>query len=276
MRRLERGPTRRVELPSTNGPVTALQAGPDDGPPVLLVPGFTGSKEDFGPILAPLADAGLRVSAVDLPGQYECPGPDDPSAYTTERLGVLVAELATGLGTAVRLVGHSFGGLVCRAAVIARPRRFGSVVLMDSGPAALTGPRAERITALRPLLPRIGVAGVYAASEAAARAEPGYVAPPPPLAAFLEKRFLASSPAMLTGMGDAVLAEPDRVAELAATGVRVLVLHGAGDDAWTPAVQAEMAGRLGARRVVVADAAHSPAVENPPATVAALLAFWDA
>jgi pimeloyl-ACP methyl ester carboxylesterase len=35
-----------------------------------------------------------------------------------------------------------------------------------------------------------------------------------------------------------------------------------------------MAERLGARYVVIPDAAHSPAVENPAGTVATLLAFW--
>jgi pimeloyl-ACP methyl ester carboxylesterase len=127
---------------------------------------------------------------------------------------------------------------------------------------------------LAPHLPALGVAGVYAASEAAARAEPGYVAPPPPLAAFLEKRFLAGSAAMLAGMGDALLVEPDRTAELAAAGRPLLVIHGADDDAWPPAVQRQMAERLGARHVVIAGAAHSPAVENPAPTADALLEFW--
>jgi pimeloyl-ACP methyl ester carboxylesterase len=35
-----------------------------------------------------------------------------------------------------------------------------------------------------------------------------------------------------------------------------------------------MAERLDARYAVIPDAAHSPAVENPDATVAALLSFW--
>lgn len=275
VRQLDLGPAQRVDLPGAATPVAALQAGPADGPPVLLVPGFTGSKEDFGPLLAPLAEAGLWVSAIDLPGQYESAGPDDPAGYTPAALGGVVRAVAAGLGPGVRLLGHSFGGLVARAAVLdSGPGAFASLVLMDSGPAALSGPRAERIAALAPHLPALGVAGVYAASEAAARAEPGYVAPPPELAAFLEKRFLAGSAAMLAGMGDALRAEPDRVADLAAAGLPLLVLYGADDDAWPPAVQDEMAARLGAHRVVVPSAAHSPAVENTAATAAALLHFW--
>ena len=39
----------------------------------MLIPGFTGSKEDFLPILEPLAAAGRTVYAVDQRGQYQSP-----------------------------------------------------------------------------------------------------------------------------------------------------------------------------------------------------------
>ena len=52
------------------------------------------------------------------------------------------------------------------------------------------------------------------------------------------------------------------------------VLTGVDDDAFPPAVQAEMAQRLDAPFVEIPDAAHSPAVENPAATTAALVWFW--
>jgi pimeloyl-ACP methyl ester carboxylesterase len=75
-------------------------------------------------------------------------------------------------------------------------------------------------------------------------------------------------------MADAMTSEPDRVTELAATGVPLLVAHGVADDAWTPAAQADMARRLGARHAVISGSIHSPAVENPPETLALLLDFW--
>ena len=268
------GSGRRVTLTTSGGEIAAIIAGPADGRPVLLVPGYTGSKEDFAPLLDPFAAAGYRSCAIDLPGQFESPGSDDAAAYGTRRLGALLVEISSELGAAVHLVGHSFGGLVARAAVIAQPAAFASLVLMDSGPSALGGARRARIELLRPLLPSLGVDGIYAASDAAAQREPGYVAPSPELADFYRRRFVAGSPAMLTGMGDALLSEPDRVAELAATGLPMLVLHGADDDAWPPDVQDEMAARLRAPKVIIDGAAHSPAVENPAPTAAALLEFW--
>jgi pimeloyl-ACP methyl ester carboxylesterase len=273
---LDIGAGRSLTIRIEGGPIAALESGPADGVPVLLVPGYTGSKEDFGPLLDPLAAAGFHAVTVDLPGQFESAGPSDLGQYTPLALAACIRAVAATLGPRVHLLGHSFGGLVTRAAVIADPDTFPSFVLMDSGPAGLGGARAQMIQLLRPYLPTLGVAGVYAASEAAAAAEPGYVAPSPELAAFMQRRFLAGSPDMLLGMGQALLAEPDRVDELAATGVPVLVIYGENDDAWPPALQAEMAARLRAECVVVPDAAHSPAVENVSATVDALLAFWRA
>ena len=52
------------------------------------------------------------------------------------------------------------------------------------------------------------------------------------------------------------------------------MLYGADDDAWPPEVQDRMAERLDAEQAVIPDAAHSPAVENPAATLRALLEFW--
>ena len=69
-------------IDTSTGAVAALRAGPADGDPVLLLPGYTGSKEDFAPLLAPLAQAGFAVTAIDLPGQYESSGPADPAAPT--------------------------------------------------------------------------------------------------------------------------------------------------------------------------------------------------
>ena len=261
-----------VELPGRC--VAAIRSGPADGTAVLLVPGYTGSKEDFGPILDPLGDAGVSVTAIDLPGQFESPGPADPAAYGPDRLGELVRAVAAQLGRPVHLLGHSFGGLVARAAAIAEPSAFASLVLLSSGPADLPGARRERIDQLEPLLATSTPAQLYAAVLAAERAQPGHVQPPPEVAEFLERRFLANSPAMLKGMADALRSEPDRVAELAATGIRTLVAHGEDDDAWPPAAQSDMARRLGSGYAVIPAAAHSPAVENPSATVDVLLGFW--
>jgi pimeloyl-ACP methyl ester carboxylesterase len=262
-----------LDLPS--GPLAAHVQEPDSAPraTVLLVPGYTGSKEDFRLLLPPLAAAGLRAVAVDQRGQYESKGPDDPAAYTTDALGAHLLEAVRALDAPVHLVGHSFGGLVARSAVLGDPQAVASLVLMSSGPGALPGQRAQMMQFLRPLLEQGGLVAVRDAVEAV-EAESAPATADPVLAQFLRARFLAGSETGLLAMGDALLAEPDRTPELAAAGVRTLVLHGDLDDAWPPAVQADLAVRLGAEHVVVPGALHSPAVEAPEATLQALLAFW--
>ena len=174
----------------------------------------------------------------------------------------------------LHLVGHSLGGLVGRAAVLAKAELFDSFTLMGSGPDAVAGRRRTLLDAGELVLARHGMAGLWAYLEAGAQADPKYAASTPALRAFLRARFLATDPVGLQVMGDLLRTVPDRTAELAATGVPTLVLHGESDDAWLPEVQADMARRLGAGYVVIPAAAHSPAVENPPATVAALQDFW--
>src|SRR4051812_46953942 len=126
------------------GPLAALDTGASSGPgTVLMIAGYTGSKEDFAPLLAPLADAGLRAVAVDQRGQYESPGPDDPAAYSVPELAADVLTVAHALreesGGPLHLLGHSFGGLVTRGAVLAEPDLVTSFTLLGSGPAQLTG-----------------------------------------------------------------------------------------------------------------------------------------
>jgi pimeloyl-ACP methyl ester carboxylesterase len=270
----------RRDLDTPAGPIALLDTGPlpGDADPVLLVPGYTGSKEDFLLILGPIAAAGHRVITMDQRGQFESPGPADPTAYTVDALAadvrLVLAELAGPEGRPVHCVGHSFGGLVVRAAAVADPAAVASVVLLCSGPAAIDGSRKARMEALAPLLAAGGMPAIYDHMERLAAGDARAAAAPPELRAFLRRRFLASSPVGLAGMGEALLGEPDRVVPLRETGLPVLVAHGVGDDAWPPAAQEEMARRLGARYAVVPDAAHSPAAEQPAATAGLLLDFW--
>jgi pimeloyl-ACP methyl ester carboxylesterase len=105
-------------------------------------------------------------------------------------------------------------------------------------------------------------------------ADPAAQAVPAEVRDFLRRRFLASPDEALLEMGDALVSAPDRVAELRRTAIPSFVLHGDGDDAWPPAEQRDMASRLGARYLELAGVGHSPAVDDPAATVTALTSFW--
>lgn len=266
---------RPTRLAAPGGVLAALVGEPTGSvtaPPVLLVPGYTGSKEDFLPVLAPLARAGRRAVALDLRGQYESTGPEDPAAYTVDALAKDVAGVLADLGPA-HLVGHSFGGLVTRRAVIAGVRPL-SLTLLGSGPAALGGHRADVVALMRPVLADGGVSALADAAAAIDRDDLRMAGVAAEVTDFLHRRWLAASAAGLRVMGEELVSATDEVDALEGTGVPVLVTHGEFDDAWLPAQQRAMADRLGATYEVVAGSVHSPACEAPDALVRVLLDFW--
>ena len=119
---------------------------------------------------------------------------------------------------------------------------------------------------MRPLLDDGGVAALADAAAAADRANPKYARVSADVMAFLHQRLLNSPAAALRTMGEELVTAADETDELRATGVPVLVAHGATDDAWPPEEQRRMAERLGASYVSIAGSVHSPACEAPEAT----------
>jgi pimeloyl-ACP methyl ester carboxylesterase len=267
----------RAAISTASGDLAALVGTPPGGvaekASILLVPGYTGSKEDFLPVLGPLARAGHRGVAVDLRGQYQSAGPDDPSAYTIDAHAKDVAEVLAGLGAHAHLVGHSFGGLVTRRAVIngARPATH---VLVGSGPAALPGRRAASIPLMLEVVAESGSEGYANAVTEMERGDPRLAEVPEEVRRFLHERRQQGSAVALRVMGEELLSVADEVAALAAAKIRTLVVYGETDDAWPPELQCEMAARLDAVAVGIAGSAHSPACEQPTAFVETLLHFW--
>lgn len=269
---------RRSRIVTPGGSFAGLTAGPRRHPRgfVLLIPGFTGSKEDFAPLLPLLAAAGWLVAAYDQRGQFETPGADDDT-YALPELAAdarSVAEVVAPRGADRHVVGHSFGGLVAREAVLADPASWHSLVLLCSGPGRFDRDDMTRpLKALVRLLDSAPLSTVHEAMRAHDRRR-GKPVPPPEVAAFIRARFVANAPASLAGMARLLTSAPDRVDELAAAGTSSLVVRGADDDAWAHPVQDDMAARLGTTVTVIADAAHSPAVENPDETARVLSAFF--
>ena len=102
--------------------------------------------------------------------------------------------------------------------------------------------------------------------------------PDPEIHEFLHQRFVANDPQALGSKAAILREEPDRSTRLGEVvkdrGIPVLVLYGEDDDAWPVADQQAMATTIGASVTVIARAGHSPAVDDPAATSAALVDFW--
>ncbi|WP_251094833.1 alpha/beta hydrolase [Streptomyces sp. Caat 7-52] len=245
----------------------------------LLLPGFTGSKEDFNSLHVPLAERGYRTVAVDGRGQFETDGPvTDESAYAQEELARDVLAQAEAIGGPVHLLGHSLGGQITRAAVLLDHAPFLSLTLMSSGPAQISTSQQERVKLLRDALAVMGMAEVWEAIQAM---EPPEETDTPAFDGGLDdrddlrRRWLATKPGQLLATGLQLCTEPDRVAELAAVPLPFHVLSGARDDTWPLPLLDDMAVRLEARRTVIEGAEHSPNTDRPLETARAIAGFWD-
>ncbi|MGV9255439.1 alpha/beta fold hydrolase [Streptomyces sp. NPDC003697] len=246
----------------------------------LLLPGFTGSKEDFNPLHEPLAARGYRTVAVDGRGQFESDGPgDDESAYAQRELARDVLAQAEALGTRVHLLGHSLGGQIARAAVLLHHSPFVSLTLMASGPAQISAPQQQRVKLLRDALAVMSMAEVWDAVQAAELPEEADTGTGPDAGPDdrldLRRRWLNNRPAQLIATGRQLCVEPDRVPQLAALPLPFHVLSGARDDTWPLPLLDDMAVRLRAVRTVIEGAEHSPNTDQPLATARALANFWD-
>ncbi len=240
----------------------------------VMLPGFTGSKEDFIAILRPLGRSGVRAIALDLRGQYQTPGPAEADEYSLAGFAADVLALIDKLGEPVDVIGHSMGGLIAREVALANPLLLRSLVLMDSGPEALPEPQQQRLRQFAGLLAEHGLAVVWAAKQAMDE-EQGLALPTEPRTGeFLTARFLANQPGSLLAMVDLLCAEPDRTDELAALAPQTLVLTGERDDVWSAEQQQAMAAALEARYVQLDGVGHSPAADAPDQTAAAILDFW--
>ncbi len=268
-------------LPTTRGEFAVLDVPPRAGVTVrgtvLLLPGYTGSKEDFTLVLEPLAARGYRAVAVDGRGQHGSDGPaDDESAYAQGELAKDVLAQARAFDAPVHLVGHSMGGQVARAAVLLDHTPFRSLTLVSSGAARISASQEQRVTLLRDALAVMSMEECWEAILAMGPPEEvggparGIGGPEQ-----LQKRWLSTKPAQLLATGRQLCAEPDRVAELAAVPLPFHVLSGSHDDTWPVSGLDAMARRLEALRTVVDGAGHTPMADHPTPTAQHLADFFD-
>ena len=281
-----------VAVPSPAGELSGLLTGPSapalvDGTPAisavsapggagenraLLVPGYTGSKEDYSTVLPFLGEAGWDVLAYSQRGQGGSAAPAGLGAYgMSDFVGDLIAVAEAWAGTTgrVHLVGHSFGGIVARAAVVKRPDLFASVTLFCSGRAVYdwmntlpildplpTGPGARQ-QVLRTYFPDMNVD----------EPDVGWVE-------FQRVRALDTASENLVGIAR-ILSQlrPDTPA-LAATGVPVHVLYGDQDEIWPPSWYAEEAADLGARESIIRGGTHSPQLQFPQQWAEFASSYW--
>lgn len=162
-----------------------VEAGPRDGPLLVLLHGFPEFWWAWRHQIAPLAEAGFHVAAPDLRGYNLSDAPRGIGSYRLDLLVADVLALADGLGAGrFDLVGHDWGGVIAWATAARHPDRIGRLVVLDAPNPDLLGQALKHPTqALRssyaaffqlPLLPEallgaFGFAGLRALMRGSAR-----------------------------------------------------------------------------------------------------------
>jgi haloalkane dehalogenase len=111
-----------------------VEAGPADGPPVVLFHGEPTWSFLWRKVIPPLVAAGHRCLAADMPGFGRSDKPEDLGWYSYDRhVGVLLAWLDQLDVRAATAVVHDWGGPIGMRCFVERPERFERIVIMDTG-----------------------------------------------------------------------------------------------------------------------------------------------
>ena len=249
----------------------------------LFIPGFTGSKEDFYAVFDRLARGGWQAWSYSQRGQADSHAPGGASAYTVQSGANDAIEVAGIIARAtgrpsVNLVGHSYGGLIAQAAVIAACGKnigvgqrstgiFRSVALMCSGPHGWPGRHAD-------IERQLATDSRDLWSQSHPTITPDDLDRLSAAERFSRARAMATSRQELREVIHQLGSVHDVSFALRDTRVPVLVFHGSDDFAWPQEWQRREARIVGARYEVIADAGHSPNVDQPAATADLLADFW--
>ena len=233
---------------------------------VVLVHGWTGSKEDFNLIGPLLADAGYRVLTFDNRGQHESAHSKREDAYQIHSLARDVIDIAHHYGfEKPHLLGHSMGGLVAQRATLDAPNYWSSLTLFCTGPHYSL--KKTELETLIHLMKTMTMAEFWISYKE----EMDKLSPRIEL---FKKRWHASDPRSLTDTSRLLLDTQSVIDELLATKIPAHVIYGENDDAWPLAMQDQMAKDLSAPRTIIKDAGHCPNEDQPEETVKVLTNFW--
>ena len=230
---------------------------------MLLVPGATGSKEDFVRMMPALVAHGYFVQSFDLAGQYEShqAGPEnvdpprrryDMDLFVADFEHVLNADIAP-----VHLLGYSFAGNVAQEGFARNPQRIASITFLSAPPIP-----GQAFLSVK----RIGWVSRFTNGTAAAwlmmtGIRRNWIPVTADRLQFVRARFAFTRRRSVADILTLMKRTPNRRDELRAARIPKLVAVGH-HDLWPVDVHAEFATAIDAR-LAVYDAGHSPCEETP-------------
>lgn len=110
-----------------------VEAGPEDGPLLILLHGFPEFWWAWRHQITPLAEQGYHVVVPDMRGYNASDAPREAGNYRLEVLADDIVALADRFGAdRFRVVGHDWGGVVAWELALSHPDRLEQVVAMNA------------------------------------------------------------------------------------------------------------------------------------------------
>ena len=131
----------RMTYPGAGVSLSCIEAGPEDGPLVILLHGFPEDALNWRRQIEALAQAGFHVLAPDQRGYGESDKPIGEAAYELDRLAADVLALGAAKGQAsFDLMGHDWGGAVAWWVAARHPDQVRRLVILNApNPSVMAG-----------------------------------------------------------------------------------------------------------------------------------------
>ena len=251
---------------------------PNSGePPLVLIHGFTGHRDDFIGV-APILAQRRRVLALDLRGHGD-------SSIKPGALGWSFEQLVTDVGGFLDaleidrcdLLGHSLGGMVALRCALTFPERLRSLILMCTAPEAPESLSREMLIKAADLAEALGMPRLQELTEKAGRASASECIRSwgERYWAHHHRRLLVMTPESYRGIGMELFDAPSQVARLGELRIPTLVLVGEHDADFMPGADLFESHLPNARRLTLDRAEHHPHQENPAAFLDAMTAHFE-
>lgn len=249
-----------------------------EGPPVVLLHGFTGSTETWERF-RPALERNYRVIAVDHLGHGLSSSPADPQRYRLVHFGTDLTTVVDSLGiSSIVILGYSMGGRAALRFVMDHAARVSGLVL-ESTSAGIPDPDARRErrrsdSALADEIERDGIASFVKRWESLSLWDTQAVLSVQTRERLRNQRLANSARGLANSLRGAGAAEDSLLIE-AATSIRVpaLVIAGGLDEKYSDLARELGRAIPGARAEIVANAGHTVHLERPEAFLAALTDF---
>lgn len=244
-----------------------------NGPVLLMLHGFTGSKLDFHDEVERLAE-NFRVIVPDNRGHGESTNTADASSYSIQTLTDDLASFIKALRfDRLHLLGHSLGGMVVIRYALTRPAELASLILMDTSPAPMTMPATARDAFARSL-EALGVSGmieIMRSRPAPQQIQNGI----DQIGAEehwrrIETKLTQMDPVAFRALGLQLSGVTDVTRQVGDIHVPTTVIVGEADDPFIDPSRMMAETIPGAVLNIIEDAAHSPQYENRDAWRAAI------